>query len=109
LAAVLLAGVGCSSPPSDPAAELTIPRETFLEAYVQLRAAAMRSSRWQIGTAERDRILAGLGITEQDLIIFVEVRGDDLEYMTGLWSDVDSIMLNWRTRPGGRSGPGGAG
>ncbi len=109
LAALLLPSAGCSSPEPDLAEFQTIPRETFIQAYVELRAAALRSSRYQIGVAQRDSILEGLGITEQDLITFAETRGGDLEYLKELWAEVDSVMRSRRSGPQGRAGSGGPG
>ncbi len=38
---------------------------------------------------ERDRILAELGLTPEDLIEFVEAHGRDIPFMQEVWEEVD--------------------
>ena len=84
----------CSSGPSED--RDTISRETFMAAYIELRVAGLQDPSGEIGLAERDRILGELGLTDEDLLRFVEVRGRDGSYMEGVWREVDSLMRESR-------------
>lgn len=87
----------------------TIPRETFVETYVALRKAARASETGEISTEERERVLAEHGVTEEDLLSFVEVHGRRIGFMSEVWSEVEE-RLEVREVPGGEevdtAGPG---
>ena len=78
-----------------------ISREAFIQAYVELRVGALRSPGQEMPLEERDRILANLGLADQDLLDFVEVRGRDVQFMRRVWEEVDSIITERReiTKP----------
>ena len=53
----------------------------------------------------RDQILEGMGLTDQDLLDFVEVRGREVQFMRRVWEEVDSILNAMRfPRPDSTSG-----
>ena len=87
-AALLLPALLAAACGSDPAAD-TINRETFIDAYVELRMAALDTDSQRVASADREAILDRLGITEDDLIEFVEVHGGDLELMREVWNEVE--------------------
>lgn len=87
-ALLLMANAGCGS--STP--EGVIDRETFIEAYVELRVAALDTDTARIAASDREAVLAELGITEDDLVEFVEVHAADLEYMRDVWNEVEVRM-----------------
>ena len=70
----------------------TISKETFVQAYYRLRVEGIQGPDMEIPIRARDRILADLGVTEEDLIRFAEVHGADYELMQGVWEEVDSLM-----------------
>lgn len=94
-----LVGVGCTSNGPDPVGEEAISREAFVEAYRELRIAALRNPTGEIDLRDRDRILADLGVTEEDLEQFVEVWGRNGPFMEGVWHEVDSLMSEGWTDP----------
>jgi hypothetical protein len=82
----------CGGEGSTPGAGDTIDRDRFVEAYYLLRREALRSPLMEISLSARDRILADLELTEQELIHFAEVWGEDGEVMAGIWQEVDSLL-----------------
>ena len=83
--APLLAGCGNSAEEI----EGVISREEFVQAYSDLRVKALRAEDGKIALEERDRILAELNLTPEDLIEFVEVHGRDVPFMQEVWEEVD--------------------
>lgn len=63
--------------------------EEFVAVYVDLRVAALRSSTGEIDPSERDRILSAAGVTQDDLLRFVETLGQDAVFMRGVWDSVE--------------------
>jgi len=86
VAVAALAGCG----PSTPAG--LIEEETFVEAYVELRIAALDTDSSRIAEADREAILAAKGITEEDLLEFVRAHSANLEYMREVWNEVELRM-----------------
>ncbi len=93
-----LGGAGCSLGHSGDEGREAIPRDTFVAAYYQLRVAALESPGEVISVETRDSILDALGLTEEDLLQFVEVRGRNADLMKGVWEQVDSLMRENRNR-----------
>ena len=89
-------GISCTKDNSGPEKGSTISRETFVEAYVQLRVQALRSPREELPLEERDEILARMGLEDQDLLTFVEIRGREVQFMRKIWEEVDSILQDMR-------------
>lgn len=85
LAASLFALVSCG--PSVP--EDLMDRETFIDAYVELRVAALSTDSQRVAASDRDSILDRNGISGDDLLRFVEFHGEDLEFMRDVWNDVE--------------------
>lgn len=96
-----LLGAACAdggSPPSPEEAE-TIARDTFVATYVDLRLTALRDTTPSITEAERQRVLQDHGVTREDLLQFVEVHGQRVEFMRSVWDEVDERLR--RAREGG--------
>ena len=85
LAAALL-GCGPEAP------EGVIDREVFIEAYVDLRVAALEAEDRQMSEAVRAEVLARHGIEAEDLLEFAEVHARDLELMRDVWNEVELRM-----------------
>jgi hypothetical protein len=78
---LFIACPGCTGGTPEGAPPELISRESFIEAYVELRMAALGSPGEQLALEERDRILEEMGLVEEDLLKFVESRGRDLQFM----------------------------
>jgi len=69
--------------------EGVIDRETFIEVYVDLRAETMDRTEPTLPDEERDQVLARHGVDAGSLVSFVEAYGRELEFMNGVWSEVE--------------------
>lgn len=69
-----------------------MPRETFIETVVALRSVAVRSTEGEVDPISRARILEERGLTEDDLLDFVEVHGRDVPFMAAVWEEIDNEM-----------------
>jgi hypothetical protein len=99
LSGVLLTDSSCSSGDPETGPGALISRDSFIQAYVELRVAALGSPEEKLPLERRDRILGELGLAEEDLLHFVEVRGRDVQFMRRVWEEVDSIMTERRGIP----------
>lgn len=99
LSGAVLLPAACTSPGPEESGEPVISRSEFVEAYVDLRIEALGSRGEEINLETRDRILGELGLTEDDLIHFVEVHGRDVQFMRRVWEEVDSIITEKRGLP----------
>ena len=79
--------VGCGD--SGEEIEGVITREQFVQAYSELRVSALRTEGGNIVLEERERILAELSLTSEDLFAFVEAHGRDIPFMLQVWEEVD--------------------
>jgi hypothetical protein len=73
--------------------EDTAEREEFIGSYVDLRTAAVNVGSTDIGDDVRDSILTVYGVSEQDLLDFVETHGEDVEFMSALWTEVEARLV----------------
>lgn len=78
----------------------TISRARFVETYVELRKAGLRSRQMDLTLDEQRAILERTGVTEEDLLAFVEYWGTNGDVMLGIWEEVDSIMRETRVAEG---------
>jgi len=92
LLAVLPLSAGCGDDGAAPAAgdAETVPRETFVATYVDLRLQVLRSGAEEIDPEARERILSRHGVTGDELLRFVEVHGDDVRLMNEIWTEVQT-------------------
>lgn len=74
----------------------TISRDTFIQAYLELRIEGLRSLGSEISIEARDQILEEVGVSEEELLAFVEYWGTDPLMMEGVWAEVDSLMREAR-------------
>jgi hypothetical protein len=72
--------------------EDTVERDGFIGAFVDLRIAAVYAGSTNIGDAVRDSILTVNGVDEQDLMDFVAIHGEDVEFMSDLWTEVEARL-----------------
>ena len=90
----LVLAMSCT--PDEPA---TIDRETFVETYVALRVAELRSSGAVIPDEARDSVLAEMGVSDEDLVSFAETHGADVVFMEAVWTEVQNRMVELSSRP----------
>jgi antitoxin (DNA-binding transcriptional repressor) of toxin-antitoxin stability system len=88
-------GTACDGGPGD-SREDGISAEAFVAAYVDLRVRALRTPGGDVTDAGRDSILTSHGITEQDLLAFVERHGRDVPMISEVWDSVDSKLRQRR-------------
>ena len=70
----------------------TIDRDVFVNAYADLRIAAVETDSGRIANSARDSILDAFEITEADLTVFAEVHAKELEFMRDIWNDIELLM-----------------
>ena len=86
---LLLFLVSCGRGTAEPSVE-TVDRETFVATYVDLRSVALGNAGLAISPAERDSVLRLHDVSEDDLLLFVEVHGRDAVLMQDLWNEVEA-------------------
>jgi len=69
-------------------------REAFVGAYLDLRMSAVNSGSSVIEDGVRDSILTLHGVTEQDLLDFIETHGEDVEFMRDLWTELEGLITD---------------
>ena len=74
--------------------EMVEGREAFVGAYLDLRMSAVNSGSSVIEDGVRDSILALHGVTEQDLLDFIETHGEDVEFMRDLWTELEGLITD---------------
>lgn len=99
---VLLSGVliSCGGAPPE-----TIPRATFVEAYIALRQGALTDPTGELEISARDSILAARDLTPEELLEFVEEHGRDPVLMGRIWEEID-VEMSERAREAGRAAAG---
>ena len=88
----LLSGCGAREEAEAPDRE-TISQEAFISTFVALRRGALASEEGVITGEQRERILAEQGVTEEELLTFVEVHGRRIDFMEGVWNEVEARVL----------------
>ena len=83
----------CAQSGSEPEGEGLITRELFTETFFQLRVAALLDPYHEITVQARDRVLQELGVTQEDLLRFAEVMGNDPVYMERIWDEVEARLV----------------
>ena len=79
----------CSTAPEMP----QLSRESFVEVYVALRLAELRSGDVVIPEAVRDSVLAEHGVNEAGLRTFAVAHGRDAAFMEALWTEVQDRVV----------------
>lgn len=88
-AAALLPGVLASCGSDVPA---TIDRQTFVDVFVDLRVAALDAPNARLPQESRERILAGHGVTAEEMLTFAEVHARDPGFMRDVWDEIEERM-----------------
>lgn len=91
--ALLLTLAACGGA-DDGASANVIDRESFVATYVELRVAALHAPDLELTEQQRTEILARHGVDEEDLLEFADVHGRDIQYMSDVWNEIDSLIQN---------------
>lgn len=75
----------------------TITRDVFVGTYVQLRMAALHSPDGRVSPEEKAEILQARGITEADLLDYIDVNGVRVQFMVEVWAEIDDTLRALRT------------
>ena len=92
--AILALAVGVSAPTAcgPEAAEdeaVGIETERFVATYVDLRMATLRAGVDQLPLHRRDSILDAHGVTQEDLLEYVEINGRNAQFMQAVWDTIE--------------------
>jgi len=87
-AALLLTATACGDL-SVGGTDDAVARETFIEAYVDLRVAALRTPDAELTDSARAAILERHGVTEEELLEFAAATAGDLEFTRDLWNEIE--------------------
>jgi len=68
---------------------LLVDRGTFIDAYVELRVAALRNQ-GELPEGRREEILRDHGVTDDQLVAFAEGHGAELEFMRDVWNEIEA-------------------
>ena len=69
-----------------------IERSVFIQTYVELRTSALSTDEGEISDSARDAILESNAVSADDLLYFVEVWSENLEFMRGVWDEIEVRM-----------------
>jgi hypothetical protein len=83
----------------------TLDREAFVGVMVELRMAALKQPNATLTPADRARILQDHGVTEEELITFAQVRGDDPAFMAEVWREIEQRLNVPIDSAGAETGP----
>ncbi len=87
---VLFAGCDSGFPASS--SSNTISEDTFVEAMVELRRAAVEEEDNRIRPERRDQILQARGLANDDLIRYVDVHGTNVPLMNRVWTRIEARL-----------------
>ena len=80
-----------------PEAAGTISRDIFVGTYVELRMAALHSPDGRVSPEAKAEILEARGITEADLLDYIDVNGVRVQFMVEVWAEIDDTLRALRT------------
>jgi hypothetical protein len=81
---------GCGDSGSNP--DGPVDQETFIASYVDLRTTALGTETGELDDALRAEVLERNGVSEGDLLAFVELHGEDVALMQDIWDEIESRM-----------------
>ncbi|MHC4925459.1 MAG: hypothetical protein ACYTG4_15490 [Planctomycetota bacterium] len=96
--------IACAGGGAAPPDSTLIDNESFVATYVALRVAALTGDDRSIDEEGREAVLREQGVSEEDLLAFVEFHGDDVDFMREIWDEVERRLDAQRSIP--EDGPG---
>ncbi|NIP59585.1 MAG: hypothetical protein GWM92_14740 [Gemmatimonadetes bacterium] len=96
---LVLVPAACGESRADGAGRVDAPidRETFIATYLDLRLAALRNPEREITPQERARVLREHGVSEDELVGFVDAHSHQVSFMEEVWSEIESRLDSLRT------------
>ena len=91
LAASTIFAIACGGG-TETAPEGLIDRTVFIDAYVDLRVAALSQESGEITDAGRAEVLDSHSIQEEDLLDFAEGHGRNLDFMRDVWNEIEQRL-----------------
>ena len=85
----------CSFGPTGSSIEIQA-RERFINVYVDMRILSLRMRTLEISDTVKDSILRTHGVTEDELLNFVETHGTDVGFMREVWNDIETRISEER-------------
>jgi hypothetical protein len=82
--------MGCGDSGTD--ADSPVDQETFIASYVDLRMTALGTETGELDDALRAEVLERNGVSEEELVAFVELHGEDVSLMQDIWDEIESRM-----------------
>jgi hypothetical protein len=95
-----LSTFACTGEPTASPDIAGLDRETFIATYVDLRTAVIRGDTHDLSDQDRARILSDHGVTEEDLLGFAAAHGENVDFMRGVWDEVEARLDAVRLVPG---------
>ena len=92
----LLAVVGLAAGCGAPERPQPIDREVFIDAYVDLRLAALGNEDFEVEPEQRSEILERHGVDQDELLYFADFHGRDVAFMNEIWSEVERRLAERR-------------
>ncbi len=86
----LMAVVACGD--SGEATAGTVDQETFIATYVDLRTTALGTEVGELDDALRAEVLERNGVSEADLVDFIEIHGENVALMQSIWDEIELRM-----------------
>ncbi len=86
----------CGGEPSGESSQ-TIPRDVFVGTYTELRMAALHSPDGRVSPQVKEEILETNGVTEADLLEFVDAHAPRVQFMVEVWGEIDDTLRILRT------------
>ncbi len=96
MSSLLWATLACGGEQA-PEAAGTISRDVFVGTYVELRMAALLSPDGRVSPEAKAEILEAKGITETDLLDYIDVNGVRVQFMVEVWAEIDDTLRALRT------------
>jgi hypothetical protein len=71
----------------------SISEDAFVAAMAELRHMGVNWEEGHVPAEDRDRVLREMGLEARELVEFVEIHGRNVPYMFGVWTRVDSAVV----------------
>ena len=91
-AGILMGTLAACAGEGAPDPSRTIARDVFVDTYAELRMTALGSPTGRVSPSAKAEILRANGVTEADLLEFVDVHGPRVQFMVEVWAEIDDTL-----------------